>query len=242
MHACQTRRVIDVFAHRGLHISERENTLAAFRAALALGVDGVELDVRRTRDGVLVVHHDPTVDSLAIAQNTRSALPHYVPTLVEALESLEDVAVNVEIKNARGASESYDETGDLARQVLETIGEVGSSQRVGISCFDLATCAYVRSLNREMSVAWLLWDVALGDAMVQAHVLGFNAVNPHVSTVEADGLERARELELDVNVWTVNRVEDLERMVALNVACIITDDPALAREVVTRSSPTGTGR
>jgi len=94
--------VIDVFAHRGLHISERENTLAAFRAALALGVDGVELDVRRTRDGVLVVHHDPTVDSLAIAQNTRSALPHYVPTLVEALESLEDVAVNVEIKNARG--------------------------------------------------------------------------------------------------------------------------------------------
>jgi glycerophosphoryl diester phosphodiesterase len=60
--------------------------------------------------------------------------------------------------------------------------------------------------------------------------------------VDADVLERALELELDVNVWTVNRVEDLERMVALNVACIITDDPALAREVVTRSSPTGTGR
>jgi glycerophosphoryl diester phosphodiesterase len=54
--------VIEVFAHRGLHVAERENTLAAFRAAVELGVDGVELDVRRTIDGFLVVHHDSSVD------------------------------------------------------------------------------------------------------------------------------------------------------------------------------------
>jgi len=66
-------------------------------------------------------------------------------------------------------------------------------------------------------------------------------VNPHFSTVDADVLERARELELDVNVWTVNRVEDLERMVPER-GVHHHDDPALAREVVTRSSPTGTGR
>jgi glycerophosphoryl diester phosphodiesterase len=234
--------VTDVYAHRGAHVSERENTLASFRAAVALGVDGVELDVRRTRDGVLVVHHDPAVDSHPIAQSVRSALPDFVPTLEEALVSLEGVTVNVEIKNGRGASEIYDEHGDLARQVLTTIDDAGWTERVSISCFDLGTCAYVRSTNREISVAWLLWDVAIGDALVQAHLLGFNAVNPHFSTVDEEVVTRARDLQLDVNVWTVNALEDLERMAALHVACIITDDPSLAREVVARSSPTGADR
>ena len=234
--------MIDVIAHRGLHTTERENTLSAFRAAVALGVDGVELDVRRTQDGVLVVHHDPVIGPLVVAQSARSALPDYVPTLAEALDSLEGVRVNVEIKNGRGAAESYDETGDLARQVLSSVDESGWSERASISCFDLATCALVRSLNREITVAWLLWDVAVGDALVQAHVLGLNAVNPHFSTVDAEVVARARDLQLDVNVWTVNRAEDLERMSDVHVSCIITDDPALARAVVTRSSPTGTGR
>ena len=234
--------MIDVFAHRGLHVTERENTLSAFRAAVALGVDGVELDVRRTRDGVLVVHHDANVDSLAIAQNVHSALPEYVPTLTQALESLRGIAVNVEIKNDRRPTEGYEATAALVRQVLVTIEESDWSDQVGISSFDLATCTYARSMDRDLSVAWLLWNVAISDALVEAHLLGLNAVNPHFSTVDADVIDRARELELEVNVWTVNRVEDLERMTALDVASIITDDPVLAREVVTRASPTGTVR
>jgi glycerophosphoryl diester phosphodiesterase len=232
----------DVFAHRGLHVNERENTLASFRAAVALGVDGVELDVRRTRDGVLVVHHDAGINAVPIAQTERSALPAYVATLDEALAALEGVWVNVEIKNGRGAMETYDQHGDLARQVLRSIDDAGCAETVIVSCFDLATCAYVRSTNREIPVAWLLWDVALGDALVQAHLLGFNAVNPHFSTVDESVVTRARELQLDVNVWTVNAVEDLERMATLDVAGIITDDPALAQAVVRRTSPTSTDR
>jgi glycerophosphoryl diester phosphodiesterase len=224
--------VTDVFAHRGLHRSERENTLASFKAAVALGVDGVELDVRRTHDGVLVVHHDPAVGPLEIDQSVRSALPEHVPTLEEALESLEGVRVNVEIKNGRGAAERYDETGDFARHVLRTIEASGWSDRAAISCFDLKTCAFVRSTDHDISVAWLLWDVAVDEALVQAHVLGFNAVNPHFTTVNEEIVERARDLQLDVNVWTVNAREDLERMAGLGVACIITDDPELALKVV----------
>jgi glycerophosphoryl diester phosphodiesterase len=234
--------VIEVFAHRGLHVSERENTRAAFRAAVELGVDGVELDVRRTLDGVLVVHHDPSVDSLPIAHSERSALPDYVPTLAEALEVLKATKVNVEIKNGRGASESYDENGELVRQVLATIDESGRTEQISVSCFDLATCANVRTLDREIAVAWLLWDVAVGDALLEAHLFGFNAVNPHFSTVDAEVVTRARDLRLDVNVWTVNTEEDLVRMTASNVACIITDDPALASEVVRRATPTSTSR
>jgi glycerophosphoryl diester phosphodiesterase len=228
--------VIEVFAHRGLHVAERENTIAAFRAAVELGVDGVELDVRRTLDGILVVHHDPIVGTLVIAESARSALPDYVPTLAGALASLEGVMVNVEIKNGRGPAEHYDEDGELVRQVLRIIGESGRIGEISVSSFDLATCAYARSFNRELSVAWLLWDVAVGDALVQAHLFGFNAVNPHFSTVDGEVVNRARDLRLDVNVWTVNAEEDLERMADLHVASIITDDPSLARAVVARAS------
>ena len=224
--------MIDVFAHRGFHRTERENTLASFKAAVALGVDGVELDVRRTGDGLLVVHHDPAVGPLEIAQNVRSALPEYVPTLEEALESLDGVRVNVEIKNGRGVAERYDETAEFARQVLGTIAASGWTDRAAISCFDVKTCAFVRSMDHAVSVAWLLWDVAVGEALIQAHVLGFNAVNPHFTTVDEEVVERARELQLDVNVWTVNAREDLERMANLGVACVITDEPELALEVV----------
>jgi glycerophosphoryl diester phosphodiesterase len=230
---CQTHAVIEVYAHRGMHTIERENTIGAFAAAVALGVDGVELDVRRTLDGTLVVHHDPAIGDQIIAQSGRRTLPSYVPTLEEAMNALNGVRVNVEIKNSRAPSEpSYDETGDLARQVVANVRELGWHESVSISCFDLATCAIVRSFDRDISVAWLLWDVVLGDAMIRAHVLGFDAINPHFSSVDASAITQANELELDVNVWTVNSREDLERMASLGVASVITDDPALAQEVV----------
>lgn len=225
--------MITVYAHRGAHSNERENTLGAFSAAVDLGVDGVELDVRRTIDGTLVVHHDPSIDDQVIAHSERRTLPSYVPTLEEALNSLKGVRVNVEIKNSRSSREpGYDETGDMARQVVTTVRELGWHESVSVSCFDLTTCAVVRSFDRDISVDWLLWDVELGEAMIRAHVLGFEAINPHFSVVDADVIARARELELDVNVWTVNSLEDLERMVSFGVASIITDEPALARRVV----------
>jgi glycerophosphoryl diester phosphodiesterase len=216
-----------------MHAIERENTLGAFAAAVMLGVDGVELDVRRTLDGTLVVHHDPSIGDLVIAHSGRRTLPSYVPTLDEALDALRGVRVNVEIKNSRAPSEpNYDESGDLARQVVTLLRERGWHESVRISCFDLATCAVVRSFDRDITVDWLLWDVALSDAMIRAHVLGLNAINPHFSTIDAGAVAQAHELELDVNVWTVNSREDLERMVTFGVASIITDDPALAQRVV----------
>lgn len=225
--------MIEVYAHRGMHQNERENTLGAFAAAVALGVDGVELDVRRTLDGTLVVHHDPVIGESVIAWSGRRNLPSYVPTLQEALESLENVKVNVEIKNGRAPSEpTYDESGDLARQVVTLLHDVGRNERVSISCFDLATCAVVRSFDRAMTVDWLLWNADLENAMIRAHVLGLNAINPHFSAVSIDTVERARQLDLVVNVWTANDAPDITGMIAMDVASIITDDPALARTLL----------
>jgi glycerophosphoryl diester phosphodiesterase len=225
--------MVDVFAHRGVHYQERENTLASFTAAVALGVDGVELDVRETLDGELVVHHDPAADGLIISQTRARNLPSYIPSLADAVNALVGLTINVEIKNARTPSEpTYDETGDVARRIVTALHDVGGTERVIITCFDLATCAVVRSVDLDVNVGWLVWDVDLGSAFVQAHVLGLNAVNPHFSLVTNEAMRKARALQLDVNVWTVNASSDIAAMANLEVASIITDDPALARDVL----------
>ncbi len=199
--------MIDVFAHRGLHTTERENTLAAFRAAVDLGVDGVELDVRRTLDGVLVVHHDPGRSGRwRSPESARSALPDYVPTLDEALE------VPRGRPGERGDQERPGSRRDLRRnrrtcraRSWPASRRPAGPRRVSISCFDLATCAVVRSLNRDITVAWLLWDVAVGRRAGPGPRARIQRGEPAL----LDGRCRRRRSratisDLDVNVWTVN--------------------------------------
>ncbi len=225
--------VTAIYAHRGLHVVERENTVRAFVAAKEIGVHGVELDVRRTGDGELVVHHDPTIGDLVIAHCERRDLPAFVPTLQEALDVCRGIQVNVEIKNIQHSSEpTYEPTGELARQVVTFLHDANWADSVLISCFDLATCAVVRSFDDAMPVGWLVWDVELPSAMTRAHVLGLNAVNPHFSSVGPESMALANELELDVNVWTVNNPLDIKEMAELGVKSIITDDPATALALV----------
>ena len=89
----------DIYAHRGASRQGKENTIQAFELAAEMGVDGVELDVWRRRDGELVVHHDPNINGVLIGGITASRLPDYVPTLSTALDVCRGLIVNIEIKS-----------------------------------------------------------------------------------------------------------------------------------------------
>src|SRR4051794_5776874 len=93
-----------VLGHRGSSRRARENTLEAFALAREDGADGVELDVHRSRDGVLLVHHDADVEGLGVlaehdAGAVRSVFP-WIPTLAEVLDECRGLLVNIEIKNS----------------------------------------------------------------------------------------------------------------------------------------------
>ena len=89
-----------VLAHRGASATHTENTLDAFRAARDQGAHGIELDVRRTADGILVIHHDALVDDgRAIGTTDYADLPDHLPTLGESLDVAEGLCVNIEVKN-----------------------------------------------------------------------------------------------------------------------------------------------
>src|SRR5512144_2235693 len=97
------RRSLDVtcvIAHRGASRAAPENTVAAFRRAAELAAEMVELDVRRSADGRLVVHHDAHLaDGRAVAATRADELPAAVPDLAAALDACVGMAVNIEIKN-----------------------------------------------------------------------------------------------------------------------------------------------
>jgi glycerophosphoryl diester phosphodiesterase len=225
----------EVFAHRGVHRTLRENTLGAFRAATDMGVDGVELDVRQSADGALVIHHNPTISGRAVAHTLAADLPPYVPQLEEAMTVLRGLTVNVEIKNSRDPDEpTYDESGKIVRSTLAYLREALWMDAVIISCFDRATCETVRTIDPEVTLAWLVYEGSLSESLRTARDLGFNAVNPHYSMLTQENRDLARELGLAINTWTVNDADDLAAMADLDVASVITDDPELAFDLYGR--------
>ncbi len=224
-----------ILAHRGLHRTERENTLGAFRAAHTLGADGVELDVRRSADGQIVVHHDAIIDGRALAATPTAELPDYVATLADALDACAGLVVNVEIKKGKHPSAPADHAGDIARQVVDVVLGAGRVADVIISCFDLATCRAVRNLDAGVRVGWLVHrgrDVVASVGV--ARDAGLHAVHPHYRAVSSKGVAAAHDAGLSLNVWTVNHQRQLLAMIELGVDGLITDDPASALALVGR--------
>lgn len=213
-----------VFAHRGFTDGFVENTLAAFCEARLRGADGVELDVRRTADGGLAVHHDAAIPGIGlIPQLTVQELPDFVPLLGDALVACEGMIVNVEIKNSPG-DPGFEADHAIAADVAAAIADAGWTDRVIVSSFNPDTAEAVRAADRRLEVGWLLLPrLDPHPALSEARRRDFQAVHPFCSQVDAALVEEAHALGLSVNTWTVNDPDDLRSMVAAGVDALITD-------------------
>ena len=191
--------------------------MEAFVEAGRLGADGVELDVRRSADGALVVHHDAEVPGVGPVSETRVRdLPAHVPLLADALDACQGMTVNVEIKS------DGDEV--LPRATATMLAELGWTDRVVVSSFDAACIEAVRNADPRLSVGWLLeWTADAADRLRQAVERGYPAVHPFVSQVDGPLVAQAHDAGLAVRVWTVNSPADLRAMVELGVEAVITD-------------------
>lgn len=225
-----------VLAHRGARERAPENTLEAFAIALAQGADGVELDVHRTADGGLVVHHDaeaPTLGVLAhlTLDEIRAAAPE-VPTLVEALDVCAGRIVNVEIKNLPSDAD-FDPSERAAELVVGLLQDRARADDVIVSSFNLATIDRVRALDPSVRTAFL---IALGLDPLEAVELcverGHAALHPGVWLLADDAAVRivdaAHAREVAVSPWTVNDAAEVVRLARAGVDGLITDVPEVA--------------
>jgi glycerophosphoryl diester phosphodiesterase len=217
-----------------------ENTVEAFATAGLLGADGVELDVHRTADGVLVVHHDADAGGIGVLAEhplaaVRAARPD-IPTLEEALEACTGMLVNVEVKNLPGDAD-YDATEGAAGTLVELLASRRRRDDVLVSSFNLASADRVRALDATIPTGFLT-HVGLDplDGIEVAHAHGHVAVHPHVRSLRGDAAEativRAHELGMAVNVWTVNGEAEMLRLAAAGADALITDVPDVARRVL----------
>ena len=151
----ETGFVTLVFAHRGASLAAPENTIEAFERAVAMGADGVELDVRRTRDDQLVVHHDArSSEGRPICETAAADLPAHVPDLAAALDACGDLIVNIEIKNDEGEPD-FDPRDWVATRLAAMLAPRPNPGRWLISSFRLATVDRVARCLPGARTAWL---------------------------------------------------------------------------------------
>jgi glycerophosphoryl diester phosphodiesterase len=229
-------QAIAVQAHRGSPDAATgvgENTLAAFARARELGAGGVELDVRRTADGALAVHHDPVVEgSGALHELQVSDLPPGVPLLGEVFEACRGMTVNVEVKNLPGEP-GFDPDERCAAEVAELVAGSGSVGTVVVSSFWPASLEVLHASHPEIATGLLLSRAFGAEGMVaSATRLGCSALHPHADLVDQGLVEEAHAAGLTVAVWTVNDRTRLEAVARAGVDTVITDDVALALEVL----------
>ena len=227
-----------VFAHRGGSALAPENTVAAFANGLSLGADGIELDVHLSRDGVVVVNHDATVDrttkgSGAVAELTAAELARLdVPALGDVLTRFRDARVIVELKV---------NTPELASAVVDVVRGAGAVDRVCLGSFGLRVLRAARALEPAIAtsaareeVRWALYGSWVGWPMRRAAYVGFQVPELAGTTrvVSRRFVDAAHRAGHGVQVWTVDTEDAARRLLGWGVDALITDRPDLVVPVV----------
>ena len=221
-----------VLGHRGASAYAGDNTIEAFEIAVAHGADGVELDVRFSADGAVMIHHDPDVPEMGPLVHhelaaIRASHPE-IPTLDEALAVLGDLLINVEIKNSP-IDPDYDNEHKMAGAIARWVAQNDIHDRVVVSSFNPDTVTAVREADRAIPTAQLTlrgYDIARRSADIAR--AGHGWIAPNVSDVvpEAKRLVRiAREAGIGIIVWTADEPDDISVLGVAGVEGIISNDP-----------------
>ena len=221
-----------VIAHRGASAAFPENTVAAFAGARDLGADAVELDARRTADDHIVVHHDAHLaDGRAIVDLAAAALPSSIPSLAEAVDASDGMAVNIEIKNWP-ADPDFDEDQRVADAVLALAAGSDRRSELLVSCFHLPTIDHVRAGDPALETALLHAVIDGATALAMALEHGHHVLHPWDQDVTAELVTAAHAAGVRVNVWTVDDPARMAELIAWGVDGIVTNVPDVARRVV----------
>jgi glycerophosphoryl diester phosphodiesterase len=232
-------------AHRGASAQYPENTLLAFERAIAQGVDMIELDVRLTRDGGLVVIHDATLDrttngmglvrdrSLNDLRPLDAGLGQRVPLLAEVVDLVADTAVRLCLEVKGETEAEYLATAEAAVAALERAGFLGRSVVTSFS-----PAALLRVKARRPHAATLLdpspQDGSLTPRQVceQTLAAGANCISYDVAFLTASVAEEARMAGLALWPWGANEAHDIRRVLRLGVPGIMTDRPDVLNAVL----------
>lgn len=236
-----------VCAHRGRSGVFPENTMAAYEAAVEVGADFMELDVRRTADGEIVCIHDPTVDrttdgSGEVAEMTLAEVQaldagswigdeftgERVPLLRQVLEQIAPrLVVDIEIKQR-----------EIADQVARMVQETGSVRRVTVVSFDLDDLRTAKATEPALACGLITSgpedDVPLPErSLIEAALeCGANFISCSHRSVTPTLVRECHLMGLALMAWTMDEPEDLQRMIDLQIDGLVSNFPERALEML----------
>lgn len=219
-----------IIGHRGASAVAPENTMAAFEAAIAAGADGIEFDMRLSRDGVPVIIHDDTLrrtHGLRSAVNALTAdelVKLNVPTLRQLFELMVQNSLLLCLEIKASAPE-------LPELCCRLVNEFSFEERVIVECFDLNVLKSVDLKTAALFEPRIYTETNLID---RAQAVGASVLALHHRLAKPDLVEKARQAGLRVVVWTVDDPAWIERARAMRIEAVITNDPAMMIEAMDR--------
>lgn len=216
-----------IIAHRGASVEAPENTLAAFRLAIAQGADGLECDLRMSADGVIVISHDDSLKQthehpVGIAEATAAQLATFdVPTLAETLDTVRGKLplINLELKEP------------IPPDILDaTIG--AQADGIILSSFDTAIIKATRAALPRLPF-WLLTLHGTNAAIATAQELGCVGIHVWHRTATPRFIAHAGRAGFPVYVWTLDDLRRAGILAGRGIAGITTDVPGKLRTLFT---------
>ena len=239
-----------VIAHRGDSAHRPENTLAAFQSAVEIGAALVEFDVQLTRDGHVVVIHDPTVDrttsgrgsvgemTLAELRKLSAGYParfgsdylgERIPTLPEALSFLRGrVRAMIEIK---ADSVTDDDLGGIEARTIDEVRRQGMAADLALVSFDTRALRRCRDLAPEI-VRGHLFAQGLDGAVAACAEVGAQVMMPEKRFLSEEVRDRARSAGLKLATWVVDDPEELRALQRFDLYGVASNRPGVMLEAL----------
>ncbi len=235
-----------IIAHRGVSAYAPENTLSAFRLAVKLGADGIELDVQRTKDGVLVVCHDQFVDRTTNGtgafsdltwdeirhlyvydKSRKSSVIEHVPTLRDVLAILPNrYLVNIEVKTSPSPYPN------IEQQLTEELQKYGRHLDLIVSSFNHHSVLAMQSADKALHTGILyeggfinIWEY------VQRVGLSIHSLHPYLDHVDDQFVDTVHQKGYAVYAYVANTEEEILRMLSVGVDGMITDRVEMAKRM-----------
>ena len=230
-----------ILGHRGAPKLAIENSLTAFKKAVDIGVDGVELDIHMTFDNEIVVIHDETIESITngqgyIKEMKFSELRKYnlvsnffdkakIPTLKEVLLKLKKCEIiNIEIKN------SVIKYPGIEKKAIELVKSLKLEENVIFSSFNHYSIKKIQEIAPQIKTG-ILYDSNIFEPWNYAKKLTTKNIHPHFFTINKKIVDQSHKNGLKVFVYGANTKKEIKTSLNIGVDAIITDFPKKAMKL-----------
>jgi|AntRauTorckE6833_2_1112554.scaffolds.fasta_scaffold01393_7 glycerophosphoryl diester phosphodiesterase len=235
----------DIIAHRGSSSSAPENSKASLLQALKDGATGVEIDLQLTSDNEVVVIHDETIDRTSsglgfVKDMTLKELKEYdigsffdpkfkaerIINLKEALELLKSSKIiNIEIKKMVNFNHN------IEKEVVKVLESLDLNNKIIVSSFNHDSLDIIKNINNKIITAPLFY-ARVYNPWEYAKRLGSKYLHLYYKAVDNKLIQSCHKNNIKVNVFTVDKKEDIKKMIEFNVDGIITNYPLRALEIL----------